>query len=161
MRHLVATLCVLVASPAAAQTVPWPVYGGDAGATKFSPAGQIDRTNVARLAPAWEWRVGERAIPQTDSTKAARPGAFQATPLMIGDTLFLSTPFNRVVALDAKTGREYWAYDPGAYRYGQPSNGTGLVHRGVAQWSDGHQRRIFMNSRWRLIALDAATGRTR
>ena len=102
--------------------------------------------------------MGEAPIAKTDSTKAARPGTFQATPLMIGDTLFFSTPFNRVVAMDAATGRPFWTYDPGAYRAGQPSNGTGFVHRGVASWTDGRQRRIFMNSRWNLVALDAATG---
>ncbi|MDQ6887994.1 MAG: pyrroloquinoline quinone-dependent dehydrogenase [Gemmatimonadota bacterium] len=136
----------------------WPSYGSDAGATKYSVLGVVNRRNVSRLAIAWRWPVGERPIPNTDSTKAARPGLFQATPLMMGDTLFLSTPFNRVVALSAATGRPFWIYDPGAYRFGQPSNGTGFVHRGVASWSDGHERRIFMNSRWRLIALDAATG---
>lgn len=136
----------------------WPVYGADAGNSKFSPLGDIDRSNVAGLELAWEWRTGEVPVPETDSTLAARPGNFQVTPLMIGDTLFLSTPYNRVVALDAASGRELWSYDPGAYRSGQPSNGTGLVHRGVATWTDGSQRRIFINSRWRLIALDAATG---
>ncbi len=78
---------------------------------------------------------------------------------MVGDTLFLSTSYNRVVALDANTGRELWTYDPKAYLAGQPPNGTGFVHRGVATWSDGRQRRVFMNSRWNLIALDAATGK--
>lgn len=140
-------------------SVNWPVYGGDAGSTKYSPLTTINRENVAALVAAWEWRPGERATPATDSTRAARPGMFQVTPIAINDTLFLSTPFNRVVALDANTGREIWSYDPGAYRYGQPSNGTGFVHRGVSTWTDGRERRIFMNSRWRLIALDAATGK--
>jgi quinoprotein glucose dehydrogenase len=141
-----------------ARSGEWPAYGGDAGGMKYSPLRTIDRTNVARLEPVWEWATGESVVPDTDSTKAARPGTFQATPLMIGDTLYLSTPFNRVVALEAATGRELWAWDPGAWRYGQPSNGTGFVHRGVATWSDGRERRIFMNARWRLIALDARTG---
>lgn len=88
-----------------------------------------------------------------------RPGFFQATPIMVGDTLFVSTPYNQVAALDAKSGREIWRYDPKAYAVGQPPNGTGFVHRGVAMWSDGRERRIFINSRWRLIALDAATGK--
>lgn len=126
---------------------------------KYSPLTSINRDNVSRLAPAWEWTVSEAAIPQTDSTRAARPGNFQVTPLMINDTLFLSTPFNRVVALDANSGRQFWAYDPGAHRFGQPSNGTGFVHRGVATWTDGRERRVFMNSRWRLIAINAATGK--
>ncbi len=137
----------------------WMAWGADAAATKYSPLARIDRGNVNRLTLAWEWRTGETTIADTDSTKAARPGNFQATPLAVGDTLFLSTPFNRVIALDGRTGRELWSYDPGAYRYGQPSNGTGFVHRGVATWSDGRERRIFMNSRWRLIALDAENGR--
>ncbi len=137
----------------------WPVYGGDAGGLKYSPLTTIDRSNVGRLAVAWTWKTGERPITPPGAAIPARPGQFQATPLAIGDTLFLSTPFNRVVALDAATGRELWAYDPHAYDAGQPSNGTGFVHRGVATWSDGKQRRILIASRWRLIALDAATGR--
>src|SRR5881394_1047667 len=101
-------------------------------ATKFSTLTDINRGNVAKLAPAWEWATGETAKTQP----RARPGNFQATPLMIGDTLFLSTSYNRVIALDGNTGRELWAYDPQAYLAGQPPNGTGFVHRGVATWSD-------------------------
>ncbi len=141
------------------RAIEWPAYAADAHATKYSPLADIHRGNVQRLVPAWEWRTGEAAIEDTDSTKAARPGNFQVTPLMVGDTLYLSTPFNRVIALDAATGRELWSYDPGAYRHGQPSNGTGFVHRGVALWTDGAERRLFMNSRWKLIALDPKTGR--
>ena len=65
---------------------------------------------------------------------------------MIGDTLFLSTPYNRVVALDAKTGRELWSYDPQAYRWpASRRTAPGFVHRGVATWTDGKQRRIFIS----------------
>lgn len=138
--------------------VEWPVTGGDPGGQKYSTLADINRDNVERLTLAWTWETGEQPIPQTDATNAARPGMFQTTPIMVNDTLYLSTPFNRVVALDPATGAKYWDYDPGAYRPGQPSNGTGFVHRGVAMWSDGTERRIFINSRWRLIALNAATG---
>jgi quinoprotein glucose dehydrogenase len=137
----------------------WPVYGGDAGGLKYSPLTTIDRSNVGRLTVAWTWKTGEQPITPSGATVPARPGQFQVTPLAIGDTLFLSTPFNRVVALDAASGRELWSYDPHAYDAGQPSNGTGFVHRGVATWSDGRQRRILIASRWRLIALDASTGK--
>ena len=136
----------------------WEFYGGDPGAMKYSTLTAINKSNVSQLQPAWEWRTGEKAIAQSESTPAARPGDFQATPIVINDTMYLSTPFNRVVALDAKTGTQFWSYDPGAYRAGQPSNGTGFVHRGVAAWSNGRERRIFLNSRWRLIALNAKTG---
>jgi quinoprotein glucose dehydrogenase len=147
------------AGQSSSRLVEWPVYGGDPGGMKYSPLADINRETVGRLTTAWTWATGEAPIRATDSTKAARPGWFQATPLMIHDTLYLSTPFNRVVALDATSGRELWRFDPGAYRDGQPSNGTGFVHRGVAAWTDGRSRRIFMNSRWRLLALDAATGK--
>jgi quinoprotein glucose dehydrogenase len=132
----------------------WPAWGGDLAATKYSTLTDINRGNVAQLSKAWEWATNE--TPNT--APRTRPGNFQATPLMIGDTLYLSTSYNRVVALDASTGREFWSYDPKAYLAGQPPNGTGFVHRGIATWSDGRRRRIFMNSRWNLIALDAATG---
>src|SRR6476469_7777888 len=125
----------------------WPAYAGDAGATKYSVLADINRANASRLTVAWRWRVGEQAIARSESTKAARPGNFQATPLMIGDTLYFSTPYNRVVAMDASTGRPFWTYDPRAYAFGQPSNGTGFVHRGVATWTDGRHRRVFMNTR--------------
>jgi quinoprotein glucose dehydrogenase len=139
--------------------VEWPTYGSDAGATKYSGLADINRENVPRLTIAWRWRLGEQAIPRTDTTKAARPGSFEATPLMIGDTLYFSTPYNRVIAMDANTGRPFWTYDPRAYAFGQPSNGTGFVHRGVATWTNGRERRVFINSRWRLVALDAHTGK--
>ncbi len=156
-RCLVATgLALLHAGAAmAAQVADWPTYGGDPGAMKYSALATIHKGNVGRLVKVWEWRTDEVARPEYK----ARPGLFQATPLMIGDTLYLPTPYNAVVALDAGTGRTIWRYDPEAYKAGQPPNGTGFVHRGVAAWSDGKSRRIFLNSRWRLIAIDAATGK--
>lgn len=137
----------------------WPGYGNDAGGLKYSPLADIDQSNVARLTVAFSWSPHELPIPAGDGQKAARPGMFEVTPIAVNDTLFLSTPYNRVVALDANDGREIWSFDPEAWKiHGQPNVGTGFVHRGVAMWSDGSERRIFINTRWRLIALDAATG---
>jgi quinoprotein glucose dehydrogenase len=135
----------------------WPHYGGDAGETHYSPLDQINRGNVAKLKQVWEWKTGEEPLPEYKTT----PGMFEVTPLKIGNTLYLSTPYNRVVALDAESGRELWAYDPKAYVEGPAQNGTGFVHRGVAAWRDSKtgKMRIFMNSRYRLIALDAETGK--
>jgi quinoprotein glucose dehydrogenase len=87
-----------------------------------------------------------------------RPGNFQTTPVVLNDTMYLSTPYNRVVALDADSGSEIWSYDPHTTEWGQPPNGTGFVHRGVAVWTGSGERRVFINSRWRLIALDSRTG---
>ncbi|HET9984267.1 MAG TPA: pyrroloquinoline quinone-dependent dehydrogenase [Longimicrobiales bacterium] len=142
--------------------VDWPTFAGDPGSLKYSPLADIDRANVAGLVPLWSWSTGEKTVPASRAPvpgQEVRPGAFEATPIAVRDTLYLSTPFNRVVALDAATGAELWSYDPRAYDWGRPPNGTGLVHRGVALWSDGTERRLFLNTRWRLIALDARTGR--
>jgi quinoprotein glucose dehydrogenase len=124
--------------------------------THYFPFDQIHRGNVAQLKQVWEWKTGEQPMQEYGTA----PGAFQATPILIGKTLYLSTPYNRVVALDAETGRELWAYDPKAYVDGQVPNGTGFVHRGVAAWRDSRsgKLRILMNSRYRLIELDAETG---
>ncbi len=134
-----------------------PQYGGDAGGARYSALADIHRGNVARLQLAWRWETGERPL----SEFGTAPGAFEATPVVIDGVMYLSTPYNRVVALDAATGRERWSYDPGAYREGQVPNGTGFVHRGVAVWRDRRSGalRVLMNSRHRLIELDAATGR--
>src|ERR1051326_728800 len=144
-----------LASWASAQE--WPYYGGDPGETHYSKLAQINRRNVGALKPAWEWKTGETPFPEFKTT----PGMFEATPLMISGVLYLSTPYNRVIALDAATGRELWSYDPKAYTHGQVPNGTGFVHRGVAAWRDSQtgNLRIFMNSRSRLSALDPATGK--
>src|SRR5260370_38879330 len=105
----------------------------------------------------WEWEAGEVGLCEFKTT----PGAFEAAPLMIGGVLYLSTPYNRVVAPDPETGRERWSYDPKAYADGQVPNGTGFVHRGVGAWRDSKtgKLRIIMNSRYRLIQLDAETGK--
>jgi len=132
----------------------WPTYAADAGSTHFSPLRQIDAANVAMLQVAWEWKPGEDTL----ADYGTRPGNFQNTPLMIDDVLYVSTPYNRVVALEAGTGREIWSFDPEAYKDGQPPNGTGFVHRGVAAWQGDGQVRILLASRYKLIALDGRTG---
>ena len=163
-RALVAAL-LAVASAAAqprADAGDWAAYGADPGGLKYSALDRIDRTNVGRLRVAWTWETGETTITGPASPlkeQDVRPGNFEVTPLEVGDTLYLSTPYNRVVALDAGTGREIWAQDPRAWQWGQPPNGTGFVHRGVALWEGGDgERRVFLNSRWELLALDARTG---
>jgi quinoprotein glucose dehydrogenase len=136
----------------------WPYYGGDQGSSKYSSLTDVNTSNVSNLALAWEWSTREKNLEQFGT----RPGNFQNTPIMIDNVLYLSTPYNRVVALNAETGAELWSYDPKPYEDGQPPNGTGFVHRGVAAWRDSSANnalRIFINSRYRLFCLDAATGR--
>ena len=161
MHRFALLLCLLFAPALLAQrAVDWPAWGGDAGAQKYSTLADLNRDNVSRLQIAWTWDAKEQPIPASSGQMPARPGQFQATPLAINDTLYFPTPFNRVIALDGTTGREIWSYDPQVWKiFGQPSNGTGFVHRGVAMWTDGRERRVFLNSRWRLIALNATDGK--
>jgi quinoprotein glucose dehydrogenase len=135
--------------------VEWPFYGDDQGGAKYSKLTDINTGNVSNLHVAWTWKTGEIAEPEFGS----RPGMFEVTPIMIDGVLYLSTPYSRVVALKANTGEVLWTYDSKAYEMGQPANGTGWVHRGVAAWRDHGRLRIFLNSRYRLICLDAETGK--
>ncbi|HYM24894.1 MAG TPA: pyrroloquinoline quinone-dependent dehydrogenase [Vicinamibacterales bacterium] len=142
---------------APAVEVDWPVYGGDQGGSKFSSLTDVDTQNVSALSVAWEWAAHEQALPEFGT----RPGVFEATPVMVDNVLYFSTPYNRVVALNADSGAELWTFDPKAYEDGQPPNGTGYVHRGIAAWRDAQSGalRIFLNSRYRLFSIDAANGK--
>ncbi len=157
MFRKLAVCCSLAIAGAATSDVEWPYYGGDQAGSHYSALTQINRENVGKLKLAWQWRAGEKPMPQYKTT----PGVFEVTPLMVGGTLYLSTAYNRVVALDPATGVERWTYDPKAYEDGQVPNGTGFVHRGVAFWRDSAngRGRILMNSRARLIQLDSETGK--
>ena len=158
---LVAVLALATTAGAAVAATPpdadWPEYGGDPGGTKYSPLADINVHNVVGLKLAWQWETGEQPL----AAFGTSPGMFEATPVVVGGVMYLSTPYNRVVALEAASGRELWAYDPGAYRDGQVPNGTGFVHRGVALWRDARNRalRVLLNTRHRLIELDARSGR--
>ena len=152
-------LATAVAFPAAAQRVGWPTPSGDPGAMRWSPLADVNRDNVQQLQVAWRWKTGEKNVLAGPDQKPARPGLFQASPVVIGDTMYLSTGYAQVAALNARTGEQLWKYDPEVWRAGQPSNGTGFVHRGIATWSRGTERRVFINARWKLVALDARTGK--
>jgi quinoprotein glucose dehydrogenase len=86
----------------------WPYYGGDAGGSRYSPLTQIDKSNVAELKVAWEYHTGD----VSDGSDNRRKSAFEATPIVADGAMYLTTPFNRVVALDPETGREKWSFDP-------------------------------------------------
>ena len=135
--------------------IEWPYVGGEQSHTKYSVLADITRANVDQLEIAWQWDPAEQPLPEYGT----RPGAFEATPLMIDNVVYLSTMYARVVALDAETGDQLWAFDPKSYEHG-PRGGPpgGFKHRGVAFWRDGDTMRLFLNSRDRLYAIDAGTG---
>ncbi len=147
---------ILKAAPPQTKLHEWAWYGGDAGGNRYSTLTDINLDNVKNLKLAWEWKPGEKPIPE----KGVRPGNFEGTPLMIEGVLYISTSYNKVAALDAGTGKQLWVYDPKAYEEeGQALNGVGYVHRGVAAWRDHGKLRLFMVSHYKLICLDSVTGK--
>ena len=131
----------------------WPEWGREPGGTRYSPLAQIQRGNVAALQLAWTHRCGEISDGSSNPTRTA----YECTPLMADGSLYVTTPYNRVLALDPETGIERWAFDPGldlSRRYNLWAN------RGVGLWRNGSQRRLLHGTLdGRLIALDAATGK--
>lgn len=149
-----------IAGSTAAAPLPgdeWTAFGRTPEGTRYSPANQINTQNVGALKVAWEFRTGD--LP------AAYPGesklhTFEATPLKIGDLVYICTPHNIVIALDADTGTQRWRHDP---KNTNRSPGM-LACRGVSHFSAGPgpgqcRSRIIMGTMdARLIALDALTG---
>jgi quinoprotein glucose dehydrogenase len=140
----------------------WPTYGGDPGGLRFSQSSQITHDNVGQLHSVWTFHT--HAV-DSDAERKELP-SFEATPVLSGDTLYLTSPFDVVFALDARTGAERWHYDPKL----APLTHFGIVtSRGVALWPMGAaveqnsptcSHRAFLGTLdARLMALDAATGK--
>jgi quinoprotein glucose dehydrogenase len=136
--------------PAAA--LAWTQWRGDLAATAYSPATQIDRSNVGNLEIAWRWS-GANFGPSPESRNIT-------TPLMTDGVLFATAGLTRnVVAIDAVSGETLWIWRPqeSPVRFrNAPRKGAG---RGVAWWSDGSDKRVLtVTPGFHLVALDARTG---
>jgi quinoprotein glucose dehydrogenase len=139
----------------------WPTYGHDPGGSRYSPATQINRDNVGQLKVTWTYRTGALDQVEDDLKEHA---AFEATPILVGGQLYLSTPFDHVIALEPETGKKIWEYDPKL----DASHGfSETTSRGVSAWKDSAAKagqpcrlRIFIGTLdARLIALDGETGK--
>ncbi|WP_165856863.1 membrane-bound PQQ-dependent dehydrogenase, glucose/quinate/shikimate family [Marinobacter sp. JSM 1782161] len=140
----------------------WKAWGNTTEGTRFAALDQITRANVKDLEVAWTYRTGD--IPESDGFGAED----QATPLQIGDTVYVCTPHNQVFALDADTGEKRWSYDSeatapnwqrcrGLGYYEQPAPSVTAENEPASPAAC--QRRIFMTTiDARLIALDAGSG---
>lgn len=132
--------CAAVKPTSIASNQDWPSYGRDFSSQRFSPSAQINQQNVKNLAQAWVHKNGVAA-------------SFQATPIVQNGIMYLSLPFNHVVALDAKTGKQLWRYEHDRRKDWKMC--CGPANRGVAV-SNG---RVFIGTvDARLIALNAKTG---
>jgi quinoprotein glucose dehydrogenase len=140
----------------------WANYGNDPGGMRHSPLNQINTGNVKNLKPAWTYRSGE--LDTYEGTGIASKAAFETTPLMVNGVLYFSTATNRIIAIDAATGKELWVYNSGINLKGDYSE---VTSRGVSKWIDpdrnpdepDYMRILAATIDGRLIALNASTGK--
>ena len=115
-----------------ATTWTWP--GGDLGGGHYSEADQITPANVKNLKVAWTHRSGD--FREGDNFREGISGevplqsSWQATPILMGDNLIICTPFNRIIAVDSRSGEERWSYTPDGKIEDYPMPRC----RGVTQW---------------------------
>jgi quinohemoprotein ethanol dehydrogenase len=121
----------------------WPSYGRDWSEQRYSPLKQISPENVSRLGLAWFGDLQEKG------------GSYETTPVVADGRIFVTSPWSKVYAFDAKTGRRLWKYDPQVPGEYAVKLCCGIVNRGVAVWKD---KVIWGTLDGRLIAANAATG---
>ncbi len=122
-----------------ADSVDWPSYGRDYSNQRYSTLGQINTTNVSQLALAWHYKSGIVS-------------GYETSPIVIDGTMYITTPLNHVVALDAATGAKRWEY---VHDLRTTADCCGPINRGVAVYGG----RVYMGAvDARLVALDARTG---
>jgi quinohemoprotein ethanol dehydrogenase len=123
----------------------WLTYGSTPGETRFSPLSQVNASNVSRLGLEWSYDVGVGG------------GNQEATPLMWNGTIYGITNWSIVFAVDARTGKERWRWDPEVNQNAtRPKVCCGIVNRGIAIYQGKIIAPIVDG---RLEALDAATGK--
>lgn len=137
----------------------WHAYGRTQHGTRYSPLTQIKPGNVSRLEKVWHYQTGDTRRPGDPEETT-----YEVTPLKVGDSLYICTPHNFVIALDAETGEERWRFD---LHVPDSANRQHLTCRGLSYHASetpdvgqACQQRLFMpTADARLIALDPQTGR--
>lgn len=129
--------------PTGATNSDWPLHGLTHSEQRYSPLNQINESNVAKLSLAWYLDLPE-------------PRGQEATPLVINGVMYTSAAWSVVFALDAKSGKELWRFDPQVDKSWAVKGCCDAVNRGVAFW----ENRIYVGTLdGRLIAIDANTGK--
>lgn len=146
--------------PLVPNSTDWSSFHGQLNAQKYSPLDQITVDNVDQLQKVWEYHTGD----VSDGSGDTPATVWSATPVFVNDTLYIGTPFGRLIALDPGTGEEKWTFDTKAplKAFTQPV----LKNRGVAYWQaenpvedESCQKIVYMGTGdAKLYALDADTG---
>ncbi len=135
-------LLLLAATPSAAADGDWPLHGRTHDEQRFSPLAQIHRRNVGGLGLGWSLPTG--------TTRG-----MEATPIVVDGTMYVTTAWSRVLALDPASGAVRWRYDPKVPGWKARHACCDVVNRGVAVWKG----RVYLGTLdGRLVALDAKTG---
>ncbi len=134
----------------------WPAYGGTHHSMRYSPLTQITKENVGQLEKLWEYRTGD--LPQDDE-----PYGNENTPVKIGERLYLCSAMNKITALNAANGTEYWTYDPetpaDAIGYNATCRGLIYFEDPTADQDEVCAARVVnLTHDARMIALDTQTG---
>ncbi|NTF90330.1 glucose/quinate/shikimate family membrane-bound PQQ-dependent dehydrogenase [Agrobacterium rhizogenes] len=137
----------------------WHQYGRTPYGQRYSPLDQINVQNVANLQEVWRYQTGDVKRPDDIGETT-----YQVTPLKVGDTLYLCTPHNLAIALDAVSGKEKWRFDSNSGmnpdRQHQTCRGVTYYHDQAATAGAPCADRVYLpTSDARLIALDAANGK--
>jgi quinoprotein glucose dehydrogenase len=147
--------------PVVAQQPVWNTFHGQLNAQKYSPLTQIDASNVGKLKLAWSYHTGD-----VSDGKGGRPATvWSATPIYANDTLYLGTPFYRIIALDPETGHVRWTFD--SHSTLKALTQPALKNRGVSYWQAAQpvagqacQKIVYLGTMdARLFAVDADTGK--
>lgn len=127
----------------AARGENWPAYGLDHAETRHSPLSEISADNVGRLGLVWSYNL--------ESTRGV-----EATPLVVDGIMYVTASWSVVHAVDVRTGKRLWSYDPKVPREMAFKGCCDVVNRGVALYKG----KVFVGTfDGRLVALDAATGK--
>ncbi|NPV19360.1 pyrroloquinoline quinone-dependent dehydrogenase [Bradyrhizobium aeschynomenes] len=139
----------------------WNTFHGQLNAQKYSPLTQITADNVKSLVKVWEYHTGD----MSDGSGDRPTSVWSATPIFANDTLYIGTPFYRVIALDPGTGKVKWTFDSKSTLKAltQPA----LKNRGVAYWQSPNpvagqpcQKIVYLGTMdAQLFAMDADTGK--
>ena len=121
----------------------WVTYGRDYWNQRWSPLNQINTSNVGSLHMAWMYQTG-----------ISRLGSFETSPIVIDGVMYLTTPYNTAMAVNARTGKEIWRYEH-KQSIASPIFCCGPNNRGVAI-SEGTVFMATLDAH--LVALDAKTG---
>ncbi len=145
-------LIALLASPLPAEE--WRHYGNNPGGMRYSTLDQVNRSNVDELEIAWEFENEDFSDGLSGSPARS---AFEATPLMIGRTLYVPTPMDRLLALDAVSGELEWELDTKLDRTRRFSL---YISRGISYWEQGEKERlVFGTQTGHIYSINRKTGK--